>query len=160
MLAPRGDPASTSPERAPGDGGGSGGGPALRVAPGVEIPEAELLWQFSASGGPGGQHVNTANTRAAVRFDVAASPSLPAWARDRLLERLGSVVQVAASDRRSQARNRQLALDRLGARLADALRTRPPRRPTRPTAASQRRRLEAKRRQAERKRQRRAGDDG
>ena len=136
-------------------------GASLRVAPGVRIPLPELTWRFSASGGPGGQHVNTSNTRTEVRFDAAASPSLPAWARERIVARLGPVVTVAASDERSQARNRALALDRLAGRLARALEVTPPRKRTRPTAASQRRRLEAKRRQGERKRERRfrAGRD-
>ena len=117
----------------------------------------------SASGGPGGQHVNTSNTRAEVTFDVAGSPSLPDWARERLASRLGPVVTVAASDRRSQARNRELALARLAARLGAALDVAPARRPTRPTRASQQRRVEAKRRRGGLKRDRRgrggAGDD-
>src|SRR5438067_4580133 len=94
-------------------GQGSERGASLTLAPGVQIPLHELSWRFSASGGPGGQHVNTSNTRTEVRFDAGASPSLPAWARDRIVERLGPVVTVAASDERSQARNRALALGRL-----------------------------------------------
>jgi ribosome-associated protein len=129
----------------------------LRVAPGVVVPASELLWRFSTAGGPGGQHVNTSNTRAEVIFDVAHSPSLPEAVRDRLTARLGPVVTVAASDRRSQVRNRDLALARLEVRLRDALHEDRPRRPTRPTAASARRRLDAKRRRAETKRQRRGG---
>jgi ribosome-associated protein len=135
----------------------------ITIGPGVSIPLHELTWRFSAAGGPGGQHVNTSNTRSEVRFDVAASPSLPEWARQRIVERLGPVVAVTASDERSQARNRSLALDRLAARLARALEVVPPRKRTRPTRASQRRRLDSKRRQGERKRDRRfqAGhDDG
>jgi ribosome-associated protein len=130
----------------------------LRVAPGIVIPVVELSWRFTSSGGPGGQHVNTSNTRAEVIFDVAGSPSLPGWARERLLARLGPSVAVAASDRRSQARNRGLALSRLAAKLAAALETEPSRRPTRPTLASQKRRLDAKRRRSGVKRDRR--DDG
>jgi ribosome-associated protein len=94
-----------------------------------------------------------------VRFDAAASPNLPDWARQRIVERLGPVVTVAASDERSQARNRALALDRLAKRLARALEVAPPRKRTRPTMASQRRRAEAKRRQGDRKRQRRFRPD-
>jgi ribosome-associated protein len=120
-----------------------------------DIPASELEWRFSASSGPGGQHVNTSNTRADVRFDIAASASVPEEARSQLIERLGPVVQVVAGDRRSQARNRELAIERLRARLEDALRVEPPRRPTRPTAASRRQRQEAKRRTSERKRERR-----
>jgi ribosome-associated protein len=126
----------------------------LRVIPGVDIRLEELDWRFSPAGGPGGQHANTSNTRAEVIFDVASSPSLPGWARDRLLRRLGPTVTASAGDRRSQAQNRQLALERLRSRLASGLRVERPRRPTRPTEASQRRRLEEKRRRGELKRQR------
>ncbi len=126
----------------------------LRVSPTCVIRLDELEWRFSASGGPGGQHVNTSNTRAEVRFNVAGSPSLGPRQRQRLLERLGPEVRVVASDERSQARNRALALERLRSRLAEALRNERPRRPTAPTKASQRERLEAKRRRSETKRQR------
>ena len=122
-------------------------------------PDAELRWRFSRSGGPGGQHANTADTRAEVRFDVAGSPSLGPRQRARLLERLGPEVRAVADDERSQARNRALALERLGGRLATALRVEAPRRPTRPTKASRVRRLESKRRQSERKRLRRPPED-
>jgi ribosome-associated protein len=131
----------------------------IRVAPGVEVPVSELTWRFSASGGPGGQHVNTANTRAEVVFDIAGSPTLPPDVRDRLVARLGPVVAVAASDRRSQLRNRESAVARLVERLRDGLVEPKSRRPTRPTLASKRRRLEAKRRQGERKQERRSGFD-
>lgn len=126
----------------------------LRVSPRCSIPLEELEWRFSASGGPGGQHANTSNTRAEVRFDVAGSPSLGPRQRARLLERLGPEVRVVASDERSQARNRQLALERLAARLAEALKVAPPRRATKPSRASQRQRLESKRRRGEVKRRR------
>ena len=129
----------------------------LRLPGGIVVPVEEMVWRFSTSGGAGGQHVNTANTRAEVRFDVARSPSLPPAARELILHRLGPTVTVVASDRRSQARNRELALERLGARLGAALHVDPPRRATRPTRSSQRRRLDSKRRQGERKRQRRGG---
>jgi ribosome-associated protein len=133
----------------------------VRVAPGIEFPISELTWRFSASGGPGGQHVNTTNSRAEVIFDLAASPSLSPDVRDRLVGRLGPVVRVVASDRRSQLRNRELAIRRLVDRLREGLVEPTRRRPTRPTLASKRRRLETKRRLGERKRQRRSGfDDG
>ncbi len=126
----------------------------LTVTRTCRIPAAELTWRFDASGGPGGQHANTSNTRAEVSFDVAGSPSLGPRQRARLLEKLGSVVKATAADTRSQARNRELALDRLRSRLADALRVQPERRPTRPTKSAEERRLAAKHRQAERKRAR------
>lgn len=134
-----------------------GGGDSVPVAPGVRIPLGAITWRFSTAGGPGGQHVNTSNTRAEATFDVAGCEALPGWARDRLLERLGPTVAVAAGDTRSQARNRELAIERLVERLTRALERQPVRRPTRPTAASRRRRLEAKRRRSQIKGDRRRG---
>ena len=129
----------------------------LRVAPGVTVAAAELTWRFSASGGAGGQHVNTSNTRAEVVWDIAGSPSLPDHLRERLTARLGPVVAVVASDRRSQVRNRELALARLQARVQSALEERRARRPTRPTPASRRRRLDDKHRRSGLKQSRREG---
>lgn len=117
---------------------------------------AELEWRFTGSGGPGGQHANTSNTRVELVFDVENSPSLGPHQRTRLLEKLGPVVRVVASDERSQARNRHLALERLRAKLADGLHVPTTRRPTRPTAGSRQRRLETKQRRAALKRQRSA----
>ncbi|HEY6415928.1 MAG TPA: alternative ribosome rescue aminoacyl-tRNA hydrolase ArfB [Acidimicrobiales bacterium] len=128
----------------------------LRVTGTCAIPLDELEWRFSGSGGPGGQHANTSNTRVELVFDVAGSPSLASRQRERLLERLGPVVRVVVSDSRSQVRNRELALNRLRERLAAALRTPRPRRPTAPSRAARRRRVETKRRRGELKRQRRA----
>lgn len=119
------------------------------------IPLAELAWRFSRSGGPGGQHANTSDTRVEVRFDVVGSPSLGPRQRARLLDRLGPEVRVVVSDERSQLRNRELALQRLADRLAEALRVTTPRRATRPTKGGIERRLEGKRRQADRKATRR-----
>jgi ribosome-associated protein len=124
----------------------------LAVSRSCRIPLDELEWRFSASGGPGGQHANTANTRAEVRFDVAGSPSLGPRQRARLLERLGPFVRVVASDERSQARNRELALQRLAARLAEGLRVDPVRVPTRPRPSAAANRLTDKRRRSETKR--------
>jgi ribosome-associated protein len=124
----------------------------LRVGRSLSIPVEEVEWRATTSGGPGGQHANRANTRVEVRFDVLASPSLGPRQRARLLERLGPVVRASAGDERSQARNRQLALDRLVARLADGLRTERPRRPTAPTKGSKERRLSEKRSRADIKR--------
>ncbi|MFP5256637.1 MAG: alternative ribosome rescue aminoacyl-tRNA hydrolase ArfB [Acidimicrobiia bacterium] len=130
----------------------------VRVTSRLAIPVEELQWRFSRSGGPGGQHANTADTRVEVRFDVAASPSLSEGQRARLLERLGAEVRIVASDRRSQARNRQLALERLAERLAAALAVDAPRRATRPTRSSVQRRLETKRHRSQRKAGRRRVD--
>ena len=99
------------------------------MSPTLVIPASELSWRFSRSGGPGGQHANTSDTRVEVRFDIAGSPSLGPRQRARLQERLGDEVRVVAADERSQARNRDLALERLCERLAAALRVDPPRRP-------------------------------
>ena len=126
----------------------------LRVSGSCVIGLDELEWRFSGSGGPGGQNANTANTRVEVRFDVEASPSLGPRQRERLLERLGPVVRVVASDSRSQHRNRELALERLAARLADALRVQAPRKPTKVRRAAKEKRLKDKRQQSERKRAR------
>lgn len=126
----------------------------LQVSRTCRIPLDELEWRFSASGGPGGQHANTANTRVELRFDVANSTSLGPRQRARLLSRLGPLVRVVASDERSQARNRELALRRLSARLAEALRVEATRHPTRPSLGSREARLRAKHRRAEVKRDR------
>jgi ribosome-associated protein len=120
------------------------------------IPPDELEWRFTGSGGPGGQHANTANTRVELVFDVEASESLGPRQRARLLERLGRRVRVVASERRSQMQNRELALERLREKLAGALHVEPPRVATRPSRASKRARVENKRRTGERKRTRRA----
>lgn len=131
----------------------------LELGRGVLLDPGEVTWRFSTAGGPGGQHLNTSNTRAEATFDVAGSLLLPEWARRRLLERVGPFVTTVAGDTRSQARNRDLALQRLAERLRSALAPPPPpRRPTRPTAASKRRRLDDKRRRAALKRQRRSDD--
>jgi ribosome-associated protein len=131
----------------------------LVVSRGCAIPLSELTFRFRRSGGPGGQHANTSDTRVEVVFDVASSKTLGPRQRERLLERLGPVVVAAAGDERSQARNRALALERLRQRLAEGLAVASPRRPTRPTRASARRRVEAKRQQGEKKRRRRPPPD-
>ena len=124
----------------------------LRVSRSCRIPLHEIEWRFSASGGPGGQHANTANTRVEAVFDVAGSPSLGPRQRARLLERVGPVVRVVASDERSQARNRQLALQRLASRLATGLHVEPSRVATRPSMSARKNRLESKRRRSDTKR--------
>jgi ribosome-associated protein len=132
----------------------------LRVSRSLSIPLQELQWRFTTGGGPGGQHANKASTRVEVVFDVAASASLGPRRRARLLEQLGPTVRVVAREHRSQAQNREEAARRLAARLADALRTRAPRRPTAPSAAARARRLDDKRRLGERKRERARGRAG
>jgi ribosome-associated protein len=127
----------------------------LVVTPSCAIPLDELEWRFARSGGPGGQHANTSDTRVEVRFDVARSRALEPRQRARLLERLGPVVQAVAADTRSQSRNRELALERLRTRLADALWVPRPRRPTRPSRAARQARVTDKRHRSEIKRRRR-----
>jgi ribosome-associated protein len=132
----------------------------LPVRRGLQIPLSEITWRATTSGGPGGQHANRTLSRVEVEFDVASSLTLGPRQRARLLEKLGPVVRTSAADSRSQARNRQLALERLATKLSEGLRVDPDRRPTRPTKASKVRRVEQKRRRSQTKRQRRApGDD-
>ncbi len=122
------------------------------------VPLREILVRASRSSGPGGQHANVTASRVEASFDVAASRALSEAQKQRIISRLGPRVTAVAQDARSQTRNRELALERLRARLENALAVKRPRRATRPTKESQRRRLEAKRRNALRKRQRRSPD--
>jgi len=121
----------------------------------LSIPLDEIEMRASRSSGPGGQHANVTASRIEASFDVEESRSLTPRQRELLLRRLGPRVSAVAQDARGQARNRQLALERLRRRLADGLKTRRTRRPTKPTEASRERRLTAKRRASERKRSRR-----
>ena len=130
----------------------------LTVTPGLSIPLAEIELRASRSSGPGGQHANVTASRIEAVFDVEGSPSLTEQQRARLLSRLGPRVTSVAQDARSQARNRQLALERLGRKLREALKVAPGRRATRPTRAARERRLEQKRRAGQRKRERRRPD--
>jgi ribosome-associated protein len=123
------------------------------------IPLGEVAVRASRSSGPGGQHANVTASRIEASFDVAASQSLTDEQKHRIIARVGPRVTAVAQDARSQTRNRELALERLRARLEAALAVQRRRRPTKPTAASKRRRLEAKRRQSERKQTRRAPSD-
>jgi ribosome-associated protein len=124
------------------------------------IPLREIELRASRSSGPGGQHANVTASRIEAIFDVAASTTLTDEQKRRVIARTGPRVVAVAQDERSQARNRELALERLRRRLMAALTVRRPRRPTKPTEAAVDRRLDAKRRQAERKRSRRApGED-
>jgi ribosome-associated protein len=127
----------------------------LRIDERLAIPLSEIELRASRSSGPGGQHANVTASRVEAVFDIGASRSLDEARRARLIERLGPVVTAVAQDGRGQYRNRELALSRLAAKLAAALRTPRRRRPTKPTRASRRRRLEQKRRTGERKQSRR-----
>jgi ribosome-associated protein len=127
----------------------------LRVDDRLSIPISEIELRASRSSGPGGQHANVTASRVEAVFDVGASAALDERQRARLLERAGPTVVAVAQDARGQARNRELALERLATKIAAGLRVAPRRRPTRPTRASRERRLEGKRRIAERKRGRR-----
>ena len=132
----------------------------MHVRRGLDLPLSEITWRATTSGGPGGQHANRTLSRVEVEFDVDASSALGPRQRQRLLERIGPVVRASAGESRSQARNRQLALERLAARIGAALRVDTPRKATRPTKSSQVRRVESKRKRGEVKRgRRRPGDD-
>jgi ribosome-associated protein len=129
---------------------------ALVVNEELTIPLGEIELRASRSSGPGGQHANVTASRIEAVFDVASSPTLTADQRGRLEEKLGERVTAVAQDARSQARNRELALERLRERLAAALVRPKRRRASRPSRAARERRLEQKRRTSERKRRRRA----
>jgi ribosome-associated protein len=132
---------------------------------GIAIPAEELSWRFSRSPGPGGQSVNTTDSRAELSFDLANSAALPPLLKERALRALAGrladgVLTVTASETRSQLRNREAAAERMSTLLTDA--TGPPpkaRRPTRPSRAARERRLSDKRRSAETKRLRKINDD-
>ena len=137
----------------------------LRVTRSVVVPERELQWRFSRSSGPGGQSVNTTDSRVELSLDLTTTTALGPVQRARVLERLadrlvGGVLTVTASEHRSQLRNREAALERLTGILAEALAPPPPRRrPTRAGRGAVERRLADKRRRGETKRLRRTDDD-
>jgi ribosome-associated protein len=133
----------------------------LRIDARLSIPLSEIELRTSRSSGPGGQHANVTASRVEAVFVVERSQALDDRQRARLLERAGSTVVAVAQDARSQARNRELALQRLAAKIAAALAVPRRRRPTRPTRAAKQRRLDQKRQAGERKRGRRrpVGDD-
>ena len=127
---------------------------ALDVGRGVMIPLSEIDLQTGRSSGPGGQHANVTASRVVAVFDVRSSGALGDSDRERLLERVGPRVTAVAQDARGQLRNRELALERLRAKIEQALAVPRTRRPSRPTAASRERRLAAKRAGARRKSER------
>ncbi|MER5684691.1 alternative ribosome rescue aminoacyl-tRNA hydrolase ArfB [Streptomyces sp. NPDC002205] len=130
----------------------------------VSLPEAELMWRFSRSSGPGGQHVNTSDSQVELRFDLAATDAFPEVWKDRALQRLesrlvGGVVTVRASEHRSQWRNRETALVRLASLLAEATAPPPkPRRKTRIPRGINERRLREKKQRGDTKRGRSGRD--
>jgi ribosome-associated protein len=127
----------------------------IRVAEDTVIPLEEIQFRASRSSGPGGQHANVTASRIEAVFDVDGSDALSEEQRDLLRGRLGDRVSAVAQDARSQARNRELALERLREKLAAGLRRPKPRRPTKPSRSARERRLEEKRRTSRRKRERR-----
>lgn len=131
----------------------------IEVAKNTLIPLEEIQFRASRSSGPGGQHANVTASRIEAVFDVEASQALSAAQRALLRRKLGDRVTAVAQDARSQARNRELALERLREKLTEGLRRPKPRRPTKPSRASRERRLEQKRRRSTRKTQRKPPDD-
>jgi ribosome-associated protein len=127
----------------------------IRVAEDTVIPLEEIHLRASRSSGPGGQHANVTASRIEAVFDVDSSETLSDEQRALLRRKLGDRVTAVAQDARSQARNRELALERLREKIAAGLRRPKPRRPTKPSRAARERRLEGKRRQSQRKAQRR-----
>ena len=130
-------------------------GESIRVTRSVLLPLAEVELQVSRSSGPGGQHAQKSETRVVAVFDVEASNALSETQKRRVVAKAGPVLRAVAQDERSQSRNRELAVERLVAALREALRVPRKRRPTKPSAASRRRRLDQKRRRGEVKRLRR-----
>jgi ribosome-associated protein len=126
----------------------------IRVTRSVSIDPDEIELRVSRSSGPGGQHANKAETRVEAVLDVDASPSLSTAQKRRVVATAGPLIRAVAQDERSQARNREVAVERLVAKLAAALRVERRRVATTPTAASRERRLETKRRRAAVKRRR------
>ena len=127
----------------------------IRVAEGTVIPIEEIQLRASRSSGPGGQHANVTASRIEAVFDVEGSEALSDQQRELLRRKLGDRVTAVAQDARSQARNRELALERLREKIAAGLRRPKPRRPTKPSRAARERRLQQKRQRSERKAQRR-----
>jgi ribosome-associated protein len=124
----------------------------IRVTRSVSIPLSEIALRFSRSSGPGGQHAQKSETRVEAVFDVEASSSLTDRQKQRVLRKAGPVLRAIAQDERSQARNRELAIERVADALREALHVARRRRPTKPSRAAVERRLEQKRRRSQTKR--------
>jgi ribosome-associated protein len=134
-------------------------GESIRVTRTVTLPLSEIELRFSRSSGPGGQHAQKSETRVEAIFDVEASGALTEIQKARVVHKAGPVLRAVAQDERSQARNRELAVERLVEALREALRVQRRRRPTKPTAAARERRLQQKRRRSETKQLRRRPED-
>ena len=133
-------------------------GESIRVTRSVALPPSEIELQVSRSSGPGGQHAQRSESRVVAVFDVEASEALTPAQKKRVVAKAGPVLRAVAQDERSQARNRELAVERLVEALREALRVERRRVPTKPSAAARERRLEGKRRRGETKRLRRPPD--
>jgi ribosome-associated protein len=129
-----------------------------RVTRSVVLPLQEIDLRVSRSSGPGGQHANKTESRVEAVFDVAASTALSDVQKRRVIGKTGPVIRAVAQDERSQLRNRELAIDRVVTRLAEALHVERRRVPTKPSRAAEAKRVEAKKRRAETKRLRRVDD--
>jgi ribosome-associated protein len=127
----------------------------IRVTRSVSIPLSEIAFRYSRSSGPGGQHAQKSETRVEALFDVEASSSLTDRQKHRVVRKAGPVLRAIAQDERSQARNRELAVERIADALREALHVERRRVPTKPSKAAVERRLEQKRRRSDTKRLRR-----
>jgi len=125
---------------------------------GWQVPENEVEFRFTASGGPGGQHANRSNTKVDAVFRPSSSSTMPDGLRRRVIEKLGEAIRVTVDDQRSQLRNREIAMARIQGRIDVAGKVERPRRATKPTRGSKRRRVESKRRRGDVKRGRRRPD--
>ncbi|HKB20534.1 MAG TPA: alternative ribosome rescue aminoacyl-tRNA hydrolase ArfB [Gaiellaceae bacterium] len=131
----------------------------IRVTRSVSIPLSEIAFRYSRSSGPGGQHAQKSETRVEALLDVEASSALTDRQKHRVVRKAGPVLRAVAQDERSQARNRELAVERIADTLREALRVERRRVPTKPSKAAVQRRLEQKRRRSETKRLRRPPGD-
>ena len=131
----------------------------VRISNRIVVPEQELTWRYGPSGGPGGQHANTSNTRVELVWEIEGTTAVKAEEQQRLLEQLGPRVRIVVDDTRSQSRNRDLAIDRLEAQVREGLVVKRSRRKTKPKRGAIERRLKAKKQQSDRKASRRTPFD-
>lgn len=131
----------------------------VQISNRIQIPDNELTWRYGPSGGPGGQHANTSNTRVELVWEISVTSAVTTVEKEQLLSRLGPRVRVVVDETRSQSRNRDLAIDRLEERVREALKVQPKRRKTKPKRGAIERRLKAKKHRSQRKADRRATYD-